>query len=150
MPANPGVGEYFPELHQQEQQLLALFRRPGIGRMSLLVQPAFVTDANAATIPRVAVGTHFQQLSVLRHSAVAADIEMIAHGAETTGLVVTEQLLGGIVTVAAGGATVEDKISHRFASLHHGTILHGEKLALVQHFLLTNHHRECFLYHGLK
>lgn len=141
------LGEKFYQPHQQQDKLFRLFRRPGVGRMALFVQTAFVADAYRATVPRAAVRTHFQQTAMLRHGAVTADVEMIAYCSETAGLVITKQLLGSIVAVAPGGATVEDEVFHRFASLHHRSVLYGEELALVQHLVLTDHHRKCFLYH---
>lgn len=146
--ANPDTGKEFHQPHQQQDQLLRLFRCTGIGGMSLLIQSALVADADAATVPGAAMSAHLQQAAVLGHAAVTTDVEMVTHRAEAPRLVVAQKLLGSIVTVATGGGAVDDKVFHGTGGGHHQSVLYGEKLALVQHLLLTDNYRKCFLYHN--
>lgn len=59
--------------------------------------------------------THFQKFAVLGHTSVTTDIKMIPHRAETSRLVVTEQLLGGVIPGGACGAAMNDDIFHEDA-----------------------------------
>lgn len=78
--------------------------------MPVRIQTTLITDTYAATVPGAAVRTHFQQLAVLRHTSVTTDIKMISYRAETARLVVTEQLLGGVIPGGACGAAMNHDI----------------------------------------
>ena len=134
----------------ERYQLFRLFRRPRVGGMPVLVQSAFVTDADGAPVEGTAMGAHFEQPAVLADGSVAADVEVVADGAEPTGTMVVQELLHGIVAVAAGGGTVEDDVAHRVGGVHHQSAFHfGEELALVEHLLPADSHGKCFLYHNI-
>lgn len=147
VPPDPDTGKDFHHPHQQQNKLLRLFRCPGIGRMPVRIQAALITDTYAATVPRAAVRPHFQQLAVLRHTSVAADIKMIPHRAETACLVVAEQLLGGVIPGAARGAAMNHDIFHGSGGGHHRAVLQCEEGTLVRDLFLTDYHRESFLNH---
>lgn len=92
--------------------------------------------------------THFQKLAVLGHTSVTTDIKMIPHCAETSRLVVTEQLLGGVIPGGACGAAMNDDIFHGSGGCHHRAVLLSEESTFVRDLFLTDYHRESFLNHG--
>ena len=55
-----------------------------VGGVSLVIQSSFVTDPDGATVEGSAVGSHLQQTAVLAEGAVAADVEVVAYGAESS------------------------------------------------------------------
>lgn len=144
----PDTGKDFHHPHQQQNKLFRLFRCPGICRTSVRIQPALIADAYAATVPGAAVRTHFQKLAVLGHTSVTTDIKMIPHCAETSRLVVTEQLLGGVIPGGACGAAMNDDIFHGSGGCHHRAVLLSEESTFVRDLFLTDYHRESFLNHG--
>ena len=77
-------GEELAEFLQESEERCALLRRARVGGTAGGVQSALVTDADAATVVRAAVCTHFKELAVLGNGAVAADVKMVADGAEST------------------------------------------------------------------
>ena len=79
---------------------------------------------------------------------VLADIKMIPHRAETSRLVVTEQLLGGVIPGGACGAAMNDDIFHGSGGCHHRAVLLSEESTFVRDLFLTDYHRESFLNHG--
>ena len=87
------------ELAQQIPHCVILGAGKGVGRTTLVIQPALVTDADGAAVVWAGMRAHLQQLSELRDASVLVDIEVVAHGAESTLLVVAHQLLVGVVTV---------------------------------------------------
>ena len=85
--------------------------------MSVRIQSAFVADADAATVPRAAMGAHIQQAPVLGHAAVSADVEMIAGAVESVSAVCGFQRLSAKGTVFARGAAMyhnQVDVSHSF------------------------------------
>lgn len=140
------------ELQQSGQklfQLLKLLRGKRVGRMSFRVQSTFVAYANGAPVEGAAMGPHFEQSTVLADSTVAADIEVIADGAEPAGTMVAQELLHGVVAVATGSGAVQDDVTHRVGGVHHQSALHpGEEFTLIEHLLPAHSHRECLLYHS--
>lgn len=82
MSADLRVRKEFPELHQQQQQLLTLFLRARVGRVAFRIQTTLIANADGATVSGAAVRAHFLQLAVLGDDARAADVEMIPDGAE--------------------------------------------------------------------
>jgi len=100
--------------------------------MSVRIQTAFITDTYAATVPGAAVHTYFRKLAVLGHTSVTTDIEMIPHRAETSGLVVTELLLGSVIPGGACGAAMNDDIFHGSGGYHHRAVLQSEESTFVR------------------
>lgn len=143
-----GHRERFSPSASATNKLFRLFRCPGICRMSVRIQSALIADAYAATVPGAAVRTHFQKLAVLGHTSVTTDIKMIPHRAETSRLVVTEQLLGGVIPGGACGAAMNDDIFHGSGGCHHRAVLLSEESTFVRDLFLTDYHRESFLNHG--
>lgn len=82
--ADEGLGKELAEFVQDGEQLGALLWRARVGRMAKGIQSALIADADAATVVRAAVCTHFKELAVLGNGAVAADVKMVADGAEST------------------------------------------------------------------
>ena len=117
-------------------------------RVSVGWPSAFIANADGATVPGAAVRTHFQKLAVLGHTSVTTDIKMIPHRAETSRLVVTEQLLGGVIPGGACGAAMNDDIFHGSGGCHHRAVLLSEESTFVRDLFLTDYHRESFLNHG--
>ena len=103
MAADEGGGKEVTELVQQVEKLVALLRRSGVSRFAFSIEAALVADAYGAAVVGTAVGTNLKEMTMLSDGTVAADVEMVADGAEAAGLVAFEQLLNGEVTVATGG-----------------------------------------------
>jgi len=129
------VRKEFPELHQQQQQLLTLFLRARVGRVAFRIQTTLIANADGATVPGAAVRAHFLQLAVLGDDARAADVEMIARAIKSTSAVRGFQSLPGKGTVLARGAAMyhnQINFSHFFllfafggCSLKGTTAVHG-------------------------
>ena len=138
MAAHHGLREEAAQAAEEVVQPLGLRRGAGVGRTALCVEPALVADADGAAVVGTAVGAHLEQAAVLRQGAVAADVEVVAHGAEAAGTVVAQQLLGGVVLRAAGGGAVEDEEADAVRSAHQLAVLHpGEEGPFVGHLLAT-------------
>jgi hypothetical protein len=82
MPHHNRLGKYTLQYPNQILQLLTLRKRASIRRFARRIQPAFVANPNRTTVVRPAVGPHFQQVTVLSHSTVLADIKVVADLAE--------------------------------------------------------------------
>ena len=124
------------QFQQQTFQPVGLFRGERVGGMPFGIQSALVAHADGAPVEGTAVGAHLEQAAVLADGSVAADVEVIADGAEAAGTMVVQELLHGIVAVAAGGRAVQDDVAHRVGGVHHQPVLHsGEEFALAEHFL---------------
>ncbi len=141
------------ELQQSEQklfQLLKLLRGKRVGGMSFRVQSTFVAYTDGTPVEGTAMSPHFEQPTVLADSAVTADEEVIADGAEPAGTMVAQELLHGVVAVATGSGAVQNDVAHRIGGIHHQSALHpGEKFTLIEHLLPAHSHRECLLYHSV-
>lgn len=83
--------------------LLFLLRRSGVSRFAVSIKAALVADAYGAAVVGTAVGTNLKEVTMLSDGTVAADVEMVADGAEAARLMAFEQLLNGEVTVATCG-----------------------------------------------
>jgi len=144
-----GTGEELVQTQEKEQELLVLLRRARVGGSAARVEPSLIADADGAAVVGAAVGTHLEQLAVLRDVAVAADVEVIAHGAETTATVVAHELLGGVVAVLTGSGAVEDDVPHTVRRLHHGTVFHaGEQLSLADDLVIAYEHWKTVGHHS--
>lgn len=132
--AHDGLREDGVKLAEQAPQGSALGQRARVGRTALGVQPALVADADAATVEGAAVGAHLQQLPVLRHRAVRADVEVVTDGAEAALPVVAQQLPGRIGHRRARGRAVDDEVAHTLSGVHHRAVFHaGEEGGLAGH-----------------
>lgn len=139
------------QLQQQFRKLHFLLLRAGVGRIAGAVQPALIADADAATVVTACVRPYLQQAAVLRHDAAPADVEMVAHGAESPRLVVTEQLFHGIVAVTTGGGAVDDEEADTVRPVHHQTAFHlGQQCAFGGHLITADGHGKRLLYHRRK
>ena len=101
-------------------QGLALLGGAGVGRVTLGIEAAFVTEADAATVVGTAMGPDLQQTAMTGDGAIPTDVEVIADGAETTGTMVAQQLLYRVGTVGTGGAAVKDDPADALQTLHQG------------------------------
>ena len=148
MSADEGGGKEVAELAQQVEKLVALLRRSGVSRFAVSVKATLVADAYGAAVVWTAVGTNLKEMTMLSDGTVAADIEMVADGAETTRLVAFEQLLNGEVTVATGGRAVDDDEAHALGTVHEQSWLNtlGEA-TLGSDLVLTDDYWECFCDH---
>jgi len=139
------VRKEFPELHQQQQQLLTLFLRACVGRMPFRIQTALIANADGATVPGAAVRAYFLQLAVLGDDARAADVEMIPDGAELALAVTAQQVFYRKIPVLAGSRTVDDDIFHL---LHVRPVLDAfQQFSFALHFLIGGEQGKGFLYH---
>ncbi len=142
------AGKEYQQFHQQKSHLFGLFGGSRVGGVSLFVESAFVADADGTAVEGAAVGSRFEQSPVLGDGTVAADIEMIAHCTEPSGLMVSQELFHGIVVVASSGGAVENEEADGIRSVHHPSVFHlGEELALVEHLVLCDGYGKCFLNH---
>ena len=149
MSADASLREHLNELHHQEHNLLGLLLRPCVLGISLFVETSLIADAYGAAVEGAAVSTHLEQTAVLRNAPVAADVEMIADGAESARLVVAQERLHGIVPVAWRSRAVEHDVPHTFCRHHRHSILHlREQGSLVEHLLSANGDWKHILYHG--
>ncbi len=119
-----GVRKELVEFKQQFHNLRFLLRGTGVGRVAVPVQSALIADADAATVVSAGMCPNLQQASVLCHDTAPTDIEMITHGTEAPGLMVTKQLFHRIVTVTACGGAEDDEEADRVRPAHHQPALH--------------------------
>lgn len=139
MTADYSLGKEAPQAGKKICQAFGLCRGAGVGRTALSVESALIADADGAAVVWTAVGTHFQQTAMLGQAAVTADVEVIAHGAETTGTMVVQKLFGSVGLRTAGGRTVEDEVADTVRSAHQLAVLHtGEEGLFARHLLATN------------
>lgn len=139
MTADYSLGKEAPQAGKKICQAFGLCRSAGVGRTALSVESALIADADGAAVVWTAVSTHLQQTAMLGQAAVTADVEVIAHGAETTGTMVVQKLFGSVVLRTAGGRTVEDEVADAVWSAHQLAVLHtGEEGLFARHLLATN------------
>lgn len=138
------------EFPQQFQQGCFLLRSAGVGRITLLVQPTLVADADGTAVETTGMCANFQQATVLCHDAALADIKMIPDGTEATGLMVAQHLFHRVFTVTTGGGAVDNEEADSVRPTHHQAALHfRQQGAFVGHFIPADNHRKCFLDHNL-
>lgn len=139
MTADYSLGKEAPQAGKKICQAFGLCRGAGVGRTALSVESALIADADGAAVVWTAVSTHFQQTAMLGQAAVAADVEVIAHGAETAGTMVVQKLFGSVILCTAGGRTVKDEVADTVWSAHQLAVLHtGEEGLFARHLLATN------------
>lgn len=149
MPSDDCPGEQPDQFAEQVGQPLRLRRCPRVRRTTLCVQPALVTDADAARVPRLAVRARFQQVPVLGHCPVAADVEMVTNGAEAAGLVVTHQLLHRIVAVAPRRTAMKNQEPYPAVGVHGRIVFRGPQRPLVRNQPAANDSGKSFIYHSV-
>lgn len=139
MTTDYSLGKEAPQAGKEICQAFSLCRRTGIGRTSLCVESTLVADTDRAAVVWTAVSPYLEQAAMLGQAAVAADVEMIAHGAETTGTMVAQKLFGSVILRTAGGRTVKDEVADTVWSAHQLAVLHtGEEGLFARHLLATN------------
>ena len=137
MTTDYSLGKEAPQAGKEICQAFSLCRRTGIGRTSLCVESTLVADTDRAAIIGTAVSPYLEQAAMLGQAAVAADVEVIAHGAETAGTMVAQELFGCVVLRTAGGGAVEDKEADARRSVHQLAVLHAGKEGLFAGHLLA-------------
>ena len=116
----------------------------GVARLTLLIEPSLIADADRASIIRSGMSPHLQQLTVLRHRTILTDVEMIADVIKSTSLMVTAQLFHTIVLIASGSRAMQNQKSHRVGRHHVLAVLHfGEEHALRAYLPPANVHWKC-------
>lgn len=139
MTADYSLGKETPQAGKKICQAFGLCRGAGIGRTSLCVESTLIADADGAAVVWTAVSPYLEQAAMLGQAAVAADVEVIAHGAETTGTMVAQELFGSVILRTAGGRTVKDEVADTVWSAHQLAVLHtGEEGLFARHLLATN------------
>ena len=66
------------QILEQINESRFLFSRHGVARLALLIKPSLIADADRASIIRSSMGSHFQQLAMLRHRTIFSDVEVVA------------------------------------------------------------------------
>ena len=139
MAAYHGPGKETAQAGKEICQAFGLCRRTGIGRTALSVESTLVADTDRAAIIGTAVSPYLKQTALLGQAAVTADVEVIAHGAETAGTMVVQKLFGSVILCTAGGRTVKDEVADTVWSAHQLAVLHtGEEGLFARHLLATN------------
>lgn len=142
------LGEELVQTQEEKQELLLLLRRARVLRGAMGIEPTLIADAYRTAVVGAAVGTHLQELTVLREVAVAADVEVIAHGAETAAAVIAHELLHRVVAVLAGSGAVEDDIPHTVRRLHQKTVFHvAQQLSLADDLVIAHEHWKTVCHH---
>lgn len=148
MPHNLRFREELVQVDEQIRDSLLLGICHGITWLASLIQPALVAYADRAAVVRPGMSTHLQQETMLRHRAVLAHIEMVAHIIEPTVSVVVPKLFNTIVLRAPRSRAVQHQIPHGVGIHHHLAVLHtGEQSALIAHHLLTDTQRKILCNH---
>lgn len=134
--------------HEQQQQLILLLASASVSIVPLLIQTALIAHTYGTAVERPAVRPHLQQLTMLRHLTVAADVVMVADGAELASLVVAQQLAHIIVDVAASARAVNNDIAHTLLGVHHVAVLYRRvQLPLALNFVSADGHWKTFRNH---
>ena len=141
-----GVGKNFVEFPQQFFQPGFLLRSTGVGGNTVRIQSSFVADTDTATVQSAYMGTHFQQFPMLGHATAPADVEVVTDGTESARLMVAQQLLHRIITVATGGRTVDDDEADRVRSIHQQSAFHfGQQGTFVTYLFTSDQDRKSHL-----
>ena len=137
MTTDYSLGKETPQAGEEVCQAFGLCRCAGVGRTTLSVESALIADADGAAVVGTAVSPYLEQAAMLGQVAVASDVEVIAHGAETAGTMVAQELFGCVVLRTAGGGTVEDEEADALRSVHQLAVLHAGKEGLFARHLLA-------------
>lgn len=106
----------FEPLEQCKERSL-LFDGPGIGRCTLLIEPALVAYAQRSAVVTPGMGTDELLVACLGDGAVACDVVVVACEPEAVG-VVADQLHHAITPVATGGGAVHYNHVYTTHGLH--------------------------------
>ena len=106
----------------------------GVARLSLLIEPSLIADADRASIIRSGMSPHLQQLTVLRHRSILTDVEVVADVIKPTRLMVTAQLFHTIVLIASASRAMQNQIFN-VVSRHILTLSHNSTFN-IQHSTL--------------
>ena len=140
MPQNHGLRKQRLQVLNKLSQPLLLLRRPSISRLAVSIEPALVANADGAAVIRPRMGAYLEEEAVLRRRAVAADVKVVAHGAEPARFVVARELADGVGSGAAGGGTVENDVADAVGPLHLVAVFNASKeVALREHGPLANY-----------
>ena len=95
------------QLAEQIEERTLLGVGAGVGRPALLVQTAFVADADAVVVPAGGMGTDVMDGTATVYLAVAGDIEVVANLSKTTLQVATAQSLDREIDIATRRAAMD-------------------------------------------
>ena len=101
-----------------------LFDGHSVARLTLLIKPSFIADADRASIIRSGMSTNLQQHPVLRHRSILTDVEVVADVIKPTRLMVTAQLFHTIVLIASASRAMQNQIFN-VVSRHILTLSHN-------------------------
>ena len=93
MTTKPGAGIIPQEQHHEHTERMSLKSSAGIGRPTMLVQPAFITNTDTVCIVPVGMGTRLFYRAEGFYSTIAADIKMITCTGEAPAQVVCRQVV---------------------------------------------------------
>ena len=95
------------QLAEQIEERTLLGVGAGVGRPALLVQTAFIADADAVVVPAGGMGTDVMDGTATVYLAVAGDIEVVANLSKTTLQVATAQSLDREIDIATRRAAMD-------------------------------------------
>ena len=95
------------QLAEQIEERTLLGVGAGVGRPALLVQTAFIADADAMVVPAGGMGTDVMDGTATVYLAVAGDIEVVANLSKTTLQVATAQSLDREIDIATRRAAMD-------------------------------------------
>ena len=95
------------QLAEQIEERTLLGVGAGVGGTALLVQTAFVADADAVVVPAGGMGTDVMDGTATVYLAVAGDIEVVANLSKTTLQVATAQSLYREIDIATRRAAMD-------------------------------------------
>ena len=111
MAADEGLGELAMEVAEEADEGSSLLEGAGVLGFAFGIEAALIADADGAAVEGSAMGSYLVEAAVLRHGAITADVEVIAHVDESTPQMVAPELLRGVVLVLTGGGAVDDEKS---------------------------------------
>ena len=103
-----GTGEALLELAEEKEEGLALLGGAGVLGLTVLIEAAFVADADGGAVVVLTVGTDLVKGTTGQTGAVAADVVVVADIAEASALVVAAHLFGRVFLSGTRGGAVED------------------------------------------
>ena len=106
MPQNAGMRIVRLQLAEKIQQGTTLGIGAGVGRTALLVQAAFVADADAVVVPTGGMGADVVDGTATVYLAIAGDVEVVANPCKATLQVATAQGLDREIDIAARGTAM--------------------------------------------
>ena len=95
------------QLAEQIEERTLLGVGAGVGRPALLVQTAFVADADAVVVPAGGMGTDVVDGTAAVHLAIAGDVEVVADVGKATLQVAAAQGFDREVDIAARGTAMD-------------------------------------------